>query len=120
MHPAVGSNPLATVFHGALDPLGTAEQYPYVALTYRLTEHFHFWTKHVSTNSLLQSTFFVEVPEALAREKNLRSGDLVRVTSARGVVEGPAMVTKRIRPLTVSGRTVYQVGLPIHWDFSDV
>ena len=117
MHPAVGSNPLATVFHGALDPLGTAEQYPYVALTYRLTEHFHFWTKHVSTNLLLQSTFFVEVPEALAREKNLRSGDLVRVTSARGVVEGPAMVTKRIRPLTVSGRTVYQVGLPIHWGF---
>ena len=27
------------------------------------------------------------------------------------------MVTKRIRALTVAGRTIYQVGLPIHWGF---
>src|SRR3990172_370554 len=115
--PEVGSNPLATVFPGELDPLGSPEQYPYVALTYRLTEHFHYWTKHVETNSLLQSSFFVEVPEALAREKGIESGDRVRVTSARGMVEGAAMVTKRIRPLEVSGKTIYQVGLPIHWGF---
>jgi formate dehydrogenase major subunit len=71
----------------------------------------------VETSSLLQSSFFVEVPEALAREKRIASGDRVRVTSARGAVEGAAMVTKRIRPLEVSGKTVYQVGLPIHWGF---
>jgi formate dehydrogenase major subunit len=117
LHPEVGSNPLATVFRGELDPLGSPEQYPYVALTYRLTEHFHYWTKHVETNSLLQPNFFVEVPEALAREKGIDSGDRVRVTSARGMVEGAAMVTKRIRPLEVSGKTIYQVGLPIHWGF---
>jgi len=117
LHPGVGSNPMATVFRGELDPLGSPEQYPYVALTYRLTEHFHYWTKHVETSSLLQSSFFVEVPEALAREKGIASGDRVRVTSARGAVEGAAMVTKRIRPLEVSGRTIYQVGLPIHWGF---
>jgi formate dehydrogenase major subunit len=117
LHPGVGSNPLATVFRGELDPLGSPERYPYVALTYRLTEHFHYWTKHVETNSLLQSSFFIEVPEALAREKGIASGDRVRVTSARGAVEGAAMVTKRIRPLEVSGRTIYQIGLPIHWGF---
>jgi formate dehydrogenase major subunit len=117
LHPDVGMNPLATVFHGELDPLGSPEEYPFVALTYRLTEHFHYWTKHVKTNSLLQSSFFVEVPEALALEKGIASGDRVRVTSARGAVEGPAMVTKRIRPLDVSGRKVYQIGLPIHWGF---
>jgi formate dehydrogenase major subunit len=117
LHPDVGSNPMATVFRGELDPLGSPEQYPYVALTYRLTEHFHYWTKHVETNSILQSSFFVEVPEALAREKGIESGDRVRVTSARGAVEGAAMVTKRIRPLEVSGKTIYQVGLPIHWGF---
>ena len=100
-----------------LDSLGTAEDYPYVALTYRLTEHFHYWTKHVKTNALLQSSFFVEIPEPLANEKGIRSGDRVRVTSARGAAEGPAMVTKRIRPLTAGGRTIYQVGLPIHWGY---
>jgi len=117
LHPAVGTNPLAIIFHGALDPLGSPEQYPYVALTYRLTEHFHYWTKHVAANSQLQSSFFVEVPEQLAREKTIRTGDLVRIRSARGAVEGPALVTRRLRALEVSGRKVYQIGLPIHWGF---
>ena len=117
MHPTVGTNPLATIFTGEHDALGSSEDYPYVALTYRLTEHFHFWTKHIKTNSMLQSSFFVELPEALAAEKGIKNGDLVRVSSARGMAEGPAMVTKRIRPLQVAGATIYQVGLPIHWGF---
>jgi formate dehydrogenase major subunit len=41
----------------------------------------------------------------------------VLVTSARGRVEGLALVTKRLRGLKVDGKTVYQVGLPIHWGF---
>lgn len=117
MHPNVGSNPMALKFSSDLDPLGTAEQYPYVAITYRLTEHFHYWTKHVESSAQLQSTFFVELPQALADEKGIASGDQVRVTSARGKVEGPALVTKRMRGLQVAGKTIYQVGLPIHWGF---
>ena len=101
--------------------MGTRENYPYVALTYRLTEHFHFWTKHISANSELQSTFFVELPEELAREKQIRSGNMVRVTSARGEVDGQALVTRRMKGLKVKERgkerIVYQVGLPIHWGF---
>ena len=53
----------------------------------------------------------------LAREKGIRTGDLERVASARGHVEGQALVTRRMRGLQVAGRTVYQVGLPIHWGF---
>lgn len=117
LHPGVSSNPLATVFHGPMDKLGTSKDYPYVAITYRLTEHFHYWTKHVASGSELQSNFFVEVPEQLAREKGIKGGDAVRVSSARGKVEGPALVTRRIRPLKVDGKTVYQVGIPIHWGF---
>jgi formate dehydrogenase major subunit len=117
LHPAVGFNPLAIVFKGDLDRLGSADRYPYVALTYRLTEHFHYWTKHVASSSELQPAFFVEVPEELALEKAIGTGDVVRVRSARGAVEGPALVTKRIRPLDVAGRKVYQIGLPIHWGF---
>ena len=117
MHPAVGSNPMAKVFTSDLDPIGTAAQFPYVAITYRLTEHFHYWTKHVSPLSQLQQKFFVELPENLAEEKGIRSGELVRVTSARGAVEGQALVTRRIRALKVKGQIIYQVGLPIHWGF---
>jgi formate dehydrogenase major subunit len=57
------------------------------------------------------------MPEALAREKGIASGDRVRVRSARGEIEGRAMVTRRIKPMQVGGRTVYQIGFPIHWGF---
>lgn len=117
LHPKVSGNPMAKIFHSDLDPLGTSKDYPYVALTYRLTEHFHYWTKHVQSSSALQPVFFVELPEELAREKGIESGNRVRVRSARGQVEGQALVTRRVRPLKVNGRTVYQVGLPIHWGF---
>ncbi len=117
MHPAVSSNPTAVIMSSDMDHLGTSDEYPYVALTYRLTEHFHFWTKHITANSELQSNFFVELPKELADAKGIDNGDRVRVTSARGHADGPAMVTRRMKGLRVDGRTIYQVGLPIHWGF---
>jgi formate dehydrogenase major subunit len=117
LHPEVSFNPAAKVFEGSADRLGSSEDYPYVGVTYRLTEHFHYWTKHIKSSAQLQTNFFVEVPDALAAEKGIRSGDRVLVTSARGRVEGLALVTKRLRGLKVDGKTVYQVGLPIHWGF---
>jgi formate dehydrogenase major subunit len=117
LHPSVGANPTAKIFESDLDRLGSPAEFPYVGTTYRLTEHFHYWTKNIAGTSELQPHFFVEVPEALAREKNIQNGDMVRVRSARGSVEGRAMVTKRMRGLQIGGKTVYQIGLPIHWGF---
>ena len=117
LHPNVSFNPVATVMHSSADALGDATKFPYVAITYRLTEHFHYWTKHVASGSQLQSNFFIELPAALAQEKGIKGGDKVRVSSARGSVEGPALVTERMRPLKVSGKTVYHVGIPIHWGY---
>ena len=117
LHPAVKSNPSAIYYGRDVDSLGTVEDYPYVAITYRLTEHYHYWTKHIASSSGLQADFFVEIPEKLAEEKGIATGERVRVSSARGMAEGFAMVTKRMRPLQVGGKTVYQVGLPIHWGF---
>ncbi len=117
LHPHVSSNPAARVFTSDLDRLGDVSQYPYVAITYRLTEHFHYWTKHISSSSQLQPSFFVEIALELAQEKGIANGDRVRVTSARGSVEGPALVTRRMRGLQVDGRRVHHVGLPIHWGF---
>ncbi len=117
LHPDVNGNPLAIIMDGTMDTLGDANQFPYVGITYRLTEHFHFWTKHIEANSELQTNFFVELPEQLAAEKSIRSGDLVLVSSARGTAEGLALVTRRLKPLVVGSQTVFHVGLPIHWGY---
>ena len=117
--PTRGKNPVAIVFRDADVDILTEDlrKYPYVVTTYRLTEHHHYWTKNNAMNSELQSTFFIEIPEELAAEKGIRSGDWLRLVTPRGHVEGPAMVTKRIRPLRVNGTKVYVVGVPIHWGF---
>ena len=117
MHPKVSRNPAALIYKSDLDTLGSSDEYPFVAITYRLTEHFHYWTKNIDATSELQPSFFVELPQALADEKDIASGDQVRVTSARGAVEGRALVTRRMHGLEVGGQTVYQVGVPIHWGF---
>src|SRR5262249_23318738 len=88
--------------------------------TYRLTEHFHYWTQHQHEGLLnqLQPGFFVEIPEGLAREKGIANGSQVKVTSARGQIQGVAMVTKRLLPLKVDGTQMWQIGFPIHWRFA--
>ena len=120
LHPKVISNPAARVFKDDLEAFGTAKDFPYAATTYRLTEHFHFWTKHAKINAILQPEQFVEIGEELAKEKGLKAGDQVMVRSNRGFIKAVAVVTKRIKPLTVNGKTVHTVGVPIHWGFKGV
>jgi formate dehydrogenase major subunit len=117
LHPKISSNPAVKPFKTEWDKLGKPEEFPIVCTTYRLTEHFHYWTKNNPYNIQLQPEFFVEIPEELAKEKGIGNGDKVRVTSARGAIEGKAMVTKRIKPMQVAGKKVYQIGFPIHWGF---
>ena len=117
LHPEHSSNPAVRAFTTEYDVLGKPDAFPIVCTTYRLTEHFHYWTKNNPYNVQLQPEFFVEIPEELAREKGIANRDMVRVTSARGSIEGRAMVTRRIKPMQIAGRTVYQIGFPIHWGF---
>ena len=117
LHAPTSTNPAVKPFKGKWDRLGKADEFPIVATTYRLTEHFHYWTKNNAYNVELQPEFFVEISEELAKEKSLKSGDMVKVTSARGSIQGKAMVTKRIKPMQVAGKTVHQIGFPIHWGF---
>ncbi len=120
LHPKVTSNPAALIFHSDKDSLGTADQYPIVCTTYRLTEHFHYWTKHTRLSSILQPQQFVEIGEALAKEIGIANGERVKVSSNRGYIKAVAMVTKRIRALTVDGKVLHTVGMPIHWGFMGV
>ncbi len=117
LHPNVVSNPAARVFKSDFEAMGKADKFPYVGTTYRLTEHFHFWTKHALLNAIAQPEQFVEIGERLAAEKGIKQGDTVKVSSKRGYIKAKAVVTKRIRTLNVHGREVDTIGIPIHWGF---
>jgi formate dehydrogenase major subunit len=118
--PQATNNPAARVFAGDREAFGKAAEFPHVATTYRLTEHFHYWTKHARLNSILQPEQFVEIGEALAKDIGIVTGERVKVSSNRGYIKAVAMVTKRIRALTVDGKTLHIVGVPIHWGFMGV
>ncbi|HBB79164.1 MAG TPA: formate dehydrogenase, partial [Pseudomonas sp.] len=123
LHPnnrKVISSPAARVLDSVWESLGTADEFPYAGTTYRLTEHFHYWTKHCRLNAIAQPEQFVEIGEVLAQEKGIVAGDRVRVGSKRGYLVAVAVVTKRIRPLQVNGQVVHQIGIPLHWGFTGV
>ena len=121
LHPAQSSNPVAKVYKSDVDKLGTpAEGFNVVCTTYRLTEHYHYWTKNNRMNVQLVPEPFVEIPAQLADEMGLRGGERVRVSSARGVYVAKAMVTKRIKPMLIDGKKTYQIGIPIHWGYRGI
>jgi formate dehydrogenase major subunit len=120
------SNPLSSV---QVDPvalvwgmaeLGTPDKYPIVMTTYRVTEHWQ--TGGMTRNSpwLVEALpmMFVEMSEELAAEKGITTGDMVAMYNQRGRATAHALVTPRIRPFTVDGKTVHMVGLPWHWGFA--
>jgi formate dehydrogenase major subunit len=116
-NPKATSNPGARVFPGDRAQFGTHEEFPVVATTYRLTEHFHFWTKHVRLNAIIQPEQFVEIGEALAKQIGVSSGETVKVSSKRGHIISKVVVTKRIKSLKIDGKETHTVGIPLHFGF---
>src|SRR6185437_15186949 len=66
----------------------------------------------------LQPAMFMELSLELAAERGIEHGDWMVVSSARGSIEGRAMVTPRLRPLRIQGRIIHQIGIPIHFSYS--
>jgi formate dehydrogenase major subunit len=99
-----------------------AAAYPYVVTTYRLTEHHAAggMSRFVAYLSELQPELFCEVSPELARERGLVHGDWATVVTARAAVEARVLVSRRMRPLVVQGRTLHQVGLPYHWGWRGI
>ncbi len=94
-----------------------AERYPYVATTYRLTEHHTAggMSRSVPYLSELQPAMFCEVSPQLAREAGLEHGGWATIYTSRSAIEARVLVTARIRPVEVQGRVTHQIGLPYHW-----
>src|ERR1700686_4384082 len=118
LHPKVTSSPVSKRFSSDKDLYGKKEEFPIVCTTYRLTEHYHYWTHHTNILNQLQPGFFIEIPEPLAKEKGIKNGEQAKITSARGSIQGLAMVTQRLRPLIVDGKPVWHIGFPLHWGYA--
>src|SRR5699024_5590397 len=70
------------------------------------------WLPYLSE---LQPEMFCEVSPELAAERGLTDQGWATIVSARAAIEARVLVTPRVRPLQVAGRTVHQIGLPYHW-----
>ncbi len=94
-----------------------ADVFPYVTTTYRLTEHHTAggMSRFLPYLAELQPEFFCEVSPQLAAERGLEHLGWATIITARAAIEARVLVTERIRPLQVQGRTLHQVGLPWHW-----
>ena len=116
------SNPAAKYYRSRLDNRLAAvgdPNYPIVITTYRLTEH-HVsgpMTRWMPWLNALQPSLFAELSPELAAERNIQHGEWVIINTPRGEIEARAMVTRRMRPLRIAGKTVHQIGLPFHWGF---
>jgi len=112
-------NPGANWFQRADNPFAASPdgRFPYVLTTYRLTEHHTAggMSRFLPHLAELQPELFAELSPELAEEVGVAHGDAVSIVTRRGVVEARALVTRRIRPLVIDGRTVHQVALPFHW-----
>jgi formate dehydrogenase major subunit len=97
-------------------------RYPLVLSTYRLTEHHLSGTmsRWVPWLAELQPELFCEISPELAQEKGIANTELVAITTPRGTIKAKALVTKRIRPFVIGGKTIHQVGLPWHWGYKGI
>ena len=98
-----------------------AKDFPIICTTYRLVEHWQTgqMTRWLPWLTEMVPHQFVEISEELAREKGITFGDKVRLTSARNIegVEAYAMITKRLKPFVIQGKTYHMVGTTWHFGY---
>ncbi len=116
------ANPTSKVYLRPDNPMNPSppqhsDVYPYVFTTSRLTEHHTAggMSRFVARLAELQPEMFIEVSPELARERGLEAGGWATIVTSRSAIEARVLVTDRLTPLKVEGRTVHQVWLPYHW-----
>lgn len=115
-------NPMVERYGDLMNPIADLldPRYPVVATTARLTEHYLSgpMSRFNSWLNELQPEMFIELSPELAAERNIQHGSWMVAWNCRAAIEGKAMVTRRLRPLTVDGRTLHQIAIPFHWGFA--
>jgi formate dehydrogenase major subunit len=122
LYPDQDIDPTTRLFESERNPLAftPTRDYPVVACTFRLTEHYLSgpMSRFNSWLNELQPAMFAEISPELARLHGIEHAGWMTIESPRGRIEALAMVTRRIRPLWIAGRMVHQIGLPFHWGFA--
>ena len=119
---SVQNNPVVKLWNtdadqGVGDGIGTADRFPIICTTYRVTE---MWQTGSMTRNLpwlaeCEPNMFIEISKELAKEKGIENGDQVIVSSARGEIQMVALVTARWKPFRINGQKVHEVGMPWHY-----
>ncbi len=121
LHPNQSNNPVVKKFKTPADKYSTpGDGFNVICTTYRLTEHYHYWTKNNPMNVQLIPEPFIEIPVELANDLGIKGNDKVKITSARSYYIAKAFVTKRIKPMNIDGKKVYQIGIPIHQGYRGI
>jgi formate dehydrogenase major subunit len=122
MYPSRQTNPVASRLarpgnEYASSPDG---QFPHVLTTYRLTEHHTAggMSRTLSHLAELQPELFCELSLELAQQLSVSNGEWVTIVTRRGAIEARALITRRMKTLTINGESIQQVGLPFHWGYS--
>ena len=120
LHPKVQVNP--TLKYPRVkthQKVGTVDKFPYVLMTSTVAEH---WCGGTSTRNVswLNEAFpepVLELPVGLGQKLSVKSGDWVKVSSARGELTVKALVTPRMKPVQSNGKEVTIVWMPYNWGF---
>jgi formate dehydrogenase major subunit len=122
LYPDMDANPAALRWRRPENPYNPSadDRYPLVATTFRLTEQHTAggMSRNLPWLNELQPEMFAEIDPVIARDRGIEDGGWMVIETERGAIEARARVTDRIRPLTVDGRRVHQVGLPWHWGYA--
>ncbi len=97
--------------------VGTSDKYNVILGTFRLTEHFHSWTRNLPYLNEAQPEVFIEMCKEHAEEYGIKSGEYVAVESQRGRILVKARVTERVGKLHINGKDYYEVAMPFHFGF---
>jgi formate dehydrogenase major subunit len=120
LHPAVKHNPMLKYPRvKSHQPIGSVDEFPYVLMTSTVAEH---WCGGTSTRNIpwlneLVPEPTLEMPDVLARKQSVKSGDWVKVSSARGELVVKAVVTPRMQTIKADGREIVIVWMPYNWGF---
>ena len=121
LYPNIGANPAAILWDRPDNPMHAVgdPRYPLVLTTFRLTEH-HTpggMSRNLPWLNELQPEMFGEIDPILAARRGIEDGGWMVIVTERAEIEARAVVTERMRPLRVGGRTIHQVALPWHWGY---
>ena len=122
MYGGVQDNPTTRYFEGPMNPLAhtPSSDYPVVGCTFRMTEHYLSgpMSRFNSWLNELMPAMFIELSPELAAVHGIENGGWLTVESPRAEIEGRALVTRRIKPMVIDGKTIHQIGIPFQWGFA--